>query len=156
MQLFQYPLLFRYNPGKNGACFRWIPEIRFKKIKKTALCIWIMSKKIDTNTINTILHSSIYRKIIENSHQTSNMSNSPENLLRDLEESKTLPLWTQMSRLNPPEPNPQSVPFLWEYSQIKPNLQRAGNLITEKQAERRVLMLVNPARGTYGAQLPCT
>ncbi|KUL86055.1 hypothetical protein ZTR_06509 [Talaromyces verruculosus] len=74
------------------------------------------------------------------------MGDSAEKLLADLEQSKTLPLWAQMSRLNPPEPNPQSVPFVWEYEKIRPNLLRAGNLITEKQAERRVLMLVNPAR----------
>lgn len=75
------------------------------------------------------------------------MGDSAEKLLADLEHSKTLPLWAQMSRLNPPEPNPQSIPFVWEYEKIRPNLLRAGNLITEKQAERRVLMLVNPARG---------
>lgn len=76
------------------------------------------------------------------------MGDSAEKLLADLEQSKTLPLWAQMSRLNPPEPNPQCIPFVWEYEKIRPNLLRAGNLITEKQAERRVLMLVNPARGT--------
>lgn len=76
------------------------------------------------------------------------MGDSAEKLLADLEQSKTLPLWAQMSRLNPPEPNPQCIPVVWEYEKIRPNLLRAGNLITEKQAERRVLMLVNPARGT--------
>lgn len=77
------------------------------------------------------------------------MGDSAEKLLKDLEQSKTLPLWAQMSRLNPPAPNPQTVPFLWKYDDIRPNLIRAGNLITEKQAERRVLMLVNPARGRH-------
>lgn len=72
---------------------------------------------------------------------------TPEQLLQDLENSKTLPLWTQMTRLNPPAPNPKTVPFVWEYGSIRPHLVRAGNLISEKQAERRVLMLVNPARG---------
>lgn len=76
---------------------------------------------------------------------------SAESLLRDLEGSKTLPLWTQMTRLNPPSPNPVAVPFLWKYQAIRPNLLRAGNLITEKQAERRVLMLVNPTRGNYAS-----
>lgn len=85
------------------------------------------------------------------------MGDSAEKLLADLEQSKTLPLWAQMSRLNPPEPNPQSVPFVWEYEKIRPNLLRAGNLITEKQAERRVLMLVNPARGMQSIfdKYPC-
>ncbi|KAJ5246771.1 hypothetical protein N7468_001754 [Penicillium chermesinum] len=69
-----------------------------------------------------------------------------EQLLQDLSNSRTLPLWTQMTRLNPPLPNPTAVPFVWEYERIRPSLLRAGNLISEKQAERRVLMLINPTR----------
>jgi gentisate 1,2-dioxygenase len=72
---------------------------------------------------------------------------TPKQLLQDLENSNTLPLWTQMARLNPPAPNPKTIPFVWEYGSIRPHLVRAGSLISEKQAERRVLMLVNPARG---------
>jgi gentisate 1,2-dioxygenase len=68
-------------------------------------------------------------------------------LLTQLESTNTLPLWAQMSKLNPPAPNPTCVPHIWKYDEIKPYLLRAGELITEKQAERRVLMLVNPARG---------
>lgn len=60
----------------------------------------------------------------------------------------TKPLWTQMARLNPPEPNPQCVPHIWRYDEVRPSLLRAGELVSEQQAERRVLMLVNPARGT--------
>lgn len=74
-------------------------------------------------------------------------ADSAEQLLQDLEDNKTLPLWTQMARLNPPEPNPTAIPFVWRYDSIRPNLLRAGDLVTEKQAERRVLMLVNPTRG---------
>jgi len=61
----------------------------------------------------------------------------------------TQPLWTQMARLNPPLPNPICIPHIWRYDEIRPSLLRAGELVTEQQAERRVLMLVNPARGTY-------
>lgn len=74
-------------------------------------------------------------------------ADSPDKLLRDLEHSNTLPLWVQMTRLNPPAPDPTAIPFVWEYEKIRPDLIRSGTLITEKQAERRVLMLVNPARG---------
>lgn len=56
------------------------------------------------------------------------------------------PLWAQMARLNPELPNPTTKPFKWEYKTIRPYLLDAGRLITEKQAERRVLMLVNPER----------
>lgn len=72
---------------------------------------------------------------------------SEEKLLADLEASKTLPLWKQMARLNPPAPNPTTIPNVWRYKLIRPNLERAGNLVPESQAERRVLMLINPVRG---------
>ncbi|KAH6877160.1 RmlC-like cupin domain-containing protein [Thelonectria olida] len=71
---------------------------------------------------------------------------SQEQLLQALRSTKTAPLWAQMQRLNPPAPNPTTVPHLWAYDEIRPYLLRAGDLITEKQAERRVLMLANPAR----------
>ena len=61
----------------------------------------------------------------------------------------TMPLWTQMAKLNPPEPNPTAIPHIWRYDEVRPSLLRAGEIITEQQAERRVLMLVNPARGMY-------
>lgn len=77
----------------------------------------------------------------------SDWPDTQEKLLQDLGENKTLPLWMQMARLNPPEPNPIAVPYVWKYNTIRPNLLRAGKLVTEKQAERRVLMLINPARG---------
>lgn len=70
-----------------------------------------------------------------------------EQLVEALKPLDVSPLWAQMKRLNPPAPNPQTVPFVWDYEKIKPYLERAGQLVTEKQAERRVLMLVNPARG---------
>ncbi|KAH8671763.1 putative gentisate 1,2-dioxygenase [Tricladium varicosporioides] len=67
-------------------------------------------------------------------------------LLTELENHHTKPLWAQMSKLNPPQPNPTAIPHIWRYESIRPHLLRAGELITEKQAERRVIMLVNPAR----------
>lgn len=69
-----------------------------------------------------------------------------EQLIADLDVTDTLPLWVQMAKLNPPEPNPRCIPYVWKYDSIRPNLIRAGTLISEKQAERRVLMLPNPGR----------
>ncbi|RFU34039.1 hypothetical protein B7463_g2330, partial [Scytalidium lignicola] len=69
-----------------------------------------------------------------------------EQLLANLESQHTKPLWAQMSKLNPPLPNPTTIPHLWQYEKIRPHLLRAGELVTEKQAERRVAMLINPAR----------
>ncbi|OCL03950.1 putative gentisate 1,2-dioxygenase [Glonium stellatum] len=73
-----------------------------------------------------------------------------ETLIKGASEACAVPLWPQMVRFNPPEPNPKCVPYVWDYERIKPYLVRAGELVTEKDAERRVLMLVNPAReGPY-------
>ena len=73
-------------------------------------------------------------------------------LVEAIKATNMAPLWAQMQRLNPPAPNPQTVPYLWSYDDVRPYLLRAGDLITEKQAERRVLMLANPARGTTLSQ----
>jgi gentisate 1,2-dioxygenase len=69
-----------------------------------------------------------------------------EQLLEAAARHSTSPLWKQMARLNPPQPNPTCVPHIWRYDDIRPSLLKAGELVSEKQAERRVLMLVNPAR----------
>lgn len=82
----------------------------------------------------------------EVAHQNGTQDNH-EQLLKDLEGTGVSPLWMQMKKLNPPLPNPTAIPYLWKYKDIRPNLLRAGNVVTEKQAERRVLMLVNPNRG---------
>lgn len=69
-----------------------------------------------------------------------------KNLTDSLQNVNVSPLWAQMARLNPELPNPTCRPFKWDYEIIRPYLLDAGRLITEKQAERRVLMLVNPER----------
>ncbi|KAK7699454.1 hypothetical protein SLS64_011592 [Diaporthe eres] len=51
-----------------------------------------------------------------------------------------------MARLNPAAPDPRCAPHAWRYSQIRPSLLEAGDLVPESQAERRVLMLANPSR----------
>jgi hypothetical protein len=70
-------------------------------------------------------------------------SDSAEQLISQLDGTHTLPLWAQMAKLNPAEPNPRCTPHVWRYGEMRPYLLRAGSLITEKQAERRVLMLVS-------------
>ncbi|PKS07194.1 hypothetical protein jhhlp_005794 [Lomentospora prolificans] len=93
--------------------------------------------------------------VTETQHASLNVDATREEataqLLRAAEDNHTKPLWAQMTRLNPPLPNPQCIPHVWEYKNIRPQLLQAGELITEKQAERRVMMLVNPNRDTiYG------
>ena len=76
--------------------------------------------------------------------------NDAESLTSSLKDVNVAPLWAQMARLNPELPNPKTKPFLWEYNKIRPYLLDSGRLIKEAQAERRVLMLVNPERGKAG------
>jgi gentisate 1,2-dioxygenase len=54
------------------------------------------------------------------------------------------PLWEVLGAIIPPEPRPQAVPVLWHYDDVRPLLMEAGGLLTEKEAERRVLVLENP------------
>lgn len=70
-----------------------------------------------------------------------------EVMLGRAERAHTKPLWLQMARLNPPLPDPRCAPHLWRYADVRPSLVEAGELVPEEQAERRVLMLVNPSRG---------
>lgn len=57
------------------------------------------------------------------------------------------PLWSRMGAMVPPSPNPEAVPAIWKYEEMLPHLQSAAKLVPEEQAERRVLMLVNPNTG---------
>jgi len=88
-------------------------------------------------------------QVADMSATSSSSKDNTESLLSDLDSCNVKPLWAQMTRLNPPLPNPTTVPHVWRYDSIRPFLLRAGNLVTDKQAERRVLMLVNPARGEF-------
>ena len=65
---------------------------------------------------------------------------------RELEALDVRPLWERVMRL---KPGTAAVPAMWRWAQMRPRLARASELITAKEAERRVLMLENPAlRGT--------
>jgi gentisate 1,2-dioxygenase len=50
-----------------------------------------------------------------------------------------------MEAMVPPKPSPKCVPHIWEYQKMRPALIEAGKRIQAEEAERRVLMLVNPA-----------
>lgn len=63
---------------------------------------------------------------------------------KQLEGHASAPLWTVLSNLVSREPAPKSIPHAWHYPDMKPLLTRSGELISAKEAERRVLMLENP------------
>ena len=54
------------------------------------------------------------------------------------------PLWEVLHSLVTLVPNTPCLPYLWDWSTVWPWLQEAGQLITAKEAERRVLVLENP------------
>jgi len=55
------------------------------------------------------------------------------------------PLWEVLKGLLPNEPKSKAAPFRWRYADIRPLLLESGELLTAKEAERRVLVLENPA-----------
>jgi gentisate 1,2-dioxygenase len=55
------------------------------------------------------------------------------------------PLWEVLSALVTPSPRTPAVPASWSFAGIRPLLMEAGALISAAEAERRVLILENPA-----------
>jgi gentisate 1,2-dioxygenase len=55
------------------------------------------------------------------------------------------PLWEVLGALVPPAPRTPAVPAFWRYADIREDVMDAGKLITAAEAERRVLILENPA-----------
>ena len=60
-------------------------------------------------------------------------------------EHQMAPLWEVIHKLVAKTPITKSVPFLWDYETVRPFLMESGKLISAKEAERRVLVLENPA-----------
>ena len=55
------------------------------------------------------------------------------------------PLWEVLGALVPKAPTTPVVPALWRYADVREQVMEAGRLITAEEAERRVLVLENPA-----------
>lgn len=65
-----------------------------------------------------------------------------------MKEKNAAPLWTILDKLVPAQPLPKAVPAIWKYDEMRPLLMEAGQVVGAEEAERRVLILVNPAMGT--------
>lgn len=74
----------------------------------------------------------------------SNGSDASAVFLQSLPTAHVGPLWKVMSAMVPPRPAPKAEVALWRYEELRPLLLRAGELVGTDEAERRVLMLVNP------------
>jgi gentisate 1,2-dioxygenase len=65
-------------------------------------------------------------------------------LYRRMAPGNLAPLWEVLHSLVPPQPETPCVPALWKYRDIRPFIIESGELITAKEAVRRVLILENP------------
>src|SRR6201996_782693 len=55
------------------------------------------------------------------------------------------PLWKVMKNVVTKEPVTRCAPAIWHYDDVKALVMESGGLITAEEAERRVLILENPA-----------
>src|SRR3954471_14117071 len=55
------------------------------------------------------------------------------------------PLWTRLKALVPKDPTPVGVAHRWRYEDIRPYVMESARQISAEEAERRVLILENPA-----------
>lgn len=65
-------------------------------------------------------------------------------LYERMEPEGLYPLWEKLAALVLPQPNSPAKVHKWSYDNAREYLMRAGDLISAKQAERRVLILENP------------
>lgn len=70
--------------------------------------------------------------------------NQVETFLAGLAQFDVGPLWKVLGKQLTPTPETPVKPHLWRWQDIRPQLLRAGELVTAGEAERRVLMLLNP------------
>lgn len=64
---------------------------------------------------------------------------------RRIESENLAPLWKKLAKLVTEEPEPKAVPHIWRYSSVRPFLMEACDIVDPAEAERRVLVLENPA-----------
>jgi gentisate 1,2-dioxygenase len=67
-----------------------------------------------------------------------------QELYRRMDRHNLAPLWEVLHNLIPNEPSTPCKPAMWRYRDARPYLMEAGQLITAKEAVRRVLVLENP------------
>src|SRR3954469_15566959 len=67
-----------------------------------------------------------------------------QDLYLRMQKQNLAPLWEVLHDLIPAEPTTPCKPALWKYAEARPHLMEAGELITAKEAVRRVLILENP------------
>jgi gentisate 1,2-dioxygenase len=77
-------------------------------------------------------------------NQHSNLRSDREAYYARIADSALSPLWEVNKRLVTPVPVIDAIPHLWDYAAIRGSLLESGELITTREAQRRVLILENP------------
>lgn len=82
-----------------------------------------------------------------------NVEDTPELLeyYKELEQFEAGALWTVANKIEPWEPQSQSVPVLWRYEDLREHVLRSVELVTPEKAGRRVIYLKNPGRQDVSA-----
>ena len=77
------------------------------------------------------------------------LTSQREAFYRRIDPQHMAPLWTRLKALVPKEPTPIGVVHHWKYDEVRPCVLESAEHISAREAERRVLILENPAlRGT--------
>ena len=71
--------------------------------------------------------------------------NTREQFYGRIDPAHMAPLWTRLKALVPREPTPVGVPHRWRYADVRPFVMESAAHISAQEAERRVLILENPA-----------
>ena len=74
----------------------------------------------------------------------SNVETARHDLYDRMSEANLAPLWEVLDALITPTPTSGCQPALWHYDAIRPFIMEAGDIITAREAVRRVLVLENP------------
>ena len=77
-------------------------------------------------------------------HHKSEISADRKEFYRRLNEESAAPLWEVLADIVRTEPRTACLPALWSYDRLRPLVMESGQVITAKEAERRVLILENP------------
>lgn len=76
--------------------------------------------------------------------------NDVDEFLAALPDQNLLPTWKILAHEVPVTPAAATVPHLWEWSAVRPLLERAGALVSAEEAERRTLAFCNPGHPGRG------
>lgn len=82
------------------------------------------------------------------SNELGRVEDLPPDYYNGLVNRNLMPLWPSLRAALPyGKPARNTLPMLWRYADVRPELMRAGELTPIEKAERRVLVLCNPGLG---------